>query len=69
MTGVIAHVLRHSFASMAGDLDYGDATIGILIGHSTHTVTGRYVHRLDKNLIAAADEVAMSIELAMAAGD
>jgi integrase len=52
------HVLRHSFASLAGDLGYSEPTIAALVGHKGHTVTSRYVHAADAVLLAAADVVA-----------
>lgn len=55
---VTPHVLRHSFASMAGDLGYSEATIATLIGHKDRTVTSRYIHAADAVLLAAADKVA-----------
>jgi integrase len=55
---VTPHVLRHSFASLAGDLGYSDPTIGALIGHKGHTMTSRYVHSADAVLLAAADAIA-----------
>ena len=55
---VTPHVLRHSFASLAGDLGYSEPTIGALIGHQGHTITSRYVHSADAVLLAAADAVA-----------
>ncbi|CAO4184733.1 Site-specific recombinase, phage integrase family [Methylorubrum populi] len=64
---VTAHTLRHSFASVAGDLGYSDSTIGALLGHAGSTVTSRYVHHLDAVLIAAADRVAAWIDGALAA--
>jgi integrase len=30
---ITPHVLRHSFASLAGDLGYSEGTIATLIGH------------------------------------
>ena len=54
--------LRHSFASVAGDLGYAEATIGALLGHVAGTVTGRYTHVLDAVLIAAADHVATTVQ-------
>lgn len=60
-----AHVLRHTFASVGGDLGLAEATIGALIGHAGHSITGRYIHRLDSVLLAAAnligDEVARQL--------
>jgi integrase len=44
LAGVTLHTLRHSFASVAGDLGYAEATIGALLGHTSCTVTGRYTH-------------------------
>ncbi len=55
---VTPHVLRHSFASLAGDLGYSEPTIAALIGHKGHTITSRYVHAADVVLLAAADAVA-----------
>jgi integrase len=55
---VTPHVLRHSFASLAGDLGYSEPTIAALIGHKAHTITSRYVHAADAVLLAAADTVA-----------
>lgn len=51
------HVLRHSFASLAGDLGYSEPTIAALVGHKGQTVTSRYVHAADAVLLAAADTV------------
>jgi integrase len=55
---VTPHVLRHSFASLTGDLGYSEPTIAALIGHKGHSITSRYVHSADKVLLAAADDVA-----------
>jgi integrase len=55
---VTPHVLRHSFASLAGDLGYSEPTIAALVGHKSHTITSRYVHTADAVLLAAADTVA-----------
>jgi integrase len=55
---VTPHVLRHSFASLAGDLGFSEPTIAALIGHKGRTVTSRYVHSADAVLLAAADAVA-----------
>lgn len=57
-SGVSPHTLRHSFASLAGDLGYSDPTIAALIGHKGRTITSRYVHAADAVLLAAADAVA-----------
>jgi site-specific recombinase XerD len=55
---ITPHVLRHSFASLAGDLGYSEATIATLIGHKGHSITSRYVHTADAVLLAAVDAVA-----------
>jgi integrase len=55
---VTPHVLRHSFASIAGDLGYSEPTIAALVGHKGHSITSRYVHSADAVLLAAADAVA-----------
>jgi integrase len=55
---VTPHTLRHSFASLAGDLAYSEPTIAALIGHKGRTMTSRYIHGADAVLLAAADAVA-----------
>jgi integrase len=55
---VTPHTLRHSFASLAGDLGYSEPTIAALVGHTGRSVTSRYVHAADAVLLAAADAVA-----------
>ena len=60
LEGVTPHVLRHTFASVAGDLGFSEFTIANLLGHSARGITQGYVH-LDKALILAADRVAAEI--------
>ena len=55
---VTPHTLRHSFASLAGDLGYSEMTIAALVGHQGRSITSRYVHSADAVLLAAADAVA-----------
>jgi integrase len=55
---VSPHVLRHSFASTAANLNYSDSTIAALLGHKGRSVTSRYSHHADPVLLAAADAVA-----------
>jgi integrase len=55
---VTPHVMRHSYASLAGDLGFSEPTIAALVGHKGHTITSRYVHSADAVLLAAADAVA-----------
>ena len=57
---VTPHTLRHTFASVAGDLDFSELTIAGLLGHSVRSVTQGYVH-LDKALVVAADQIAAAI--------
>ena len=52
---VTPHVLRHTFASVAGDLGFSELTIAGLLGHSARGVTQGYVH-LDTALVVAADQ-------------
>lgn len=58
--GVTPHALRHTFASMAGELGYSELTICALLGHASRGVTQRYVH-IDKATKLAADEVSAAI--------
>jgi integrase len=62
---VTPHVLRHSFASLANDLGYTEATVGMLIGHNGHSTTRRYIHKSDPVLLAAADVIADKISSLM----
>ncbi|AWC20857.1 Prophage CP4-57 integrase [Aminobacter sp. MSH1] len=55
---ITPHVLRHSFASIANDLGFTEATVAALLGHSRGTVTSRYIHTIDTALIMAADTIA-----------
>ena len=50
------HVLRHTFASVAGDLGFSELTIAGLLGHSARGVTQGYVH-VDTALVVPADRV------------
>jgi integrase len=66
LEGITPHVLRHTFASVAGDLGFSELTIAGLLGHSAHGVTQGYIH-LDAALVVAADRV--SAEIARLLGD
>jgi integrase len=55
---VTPHTLRHSLASLAGDIGYSEPTIAALVGHKGYSITSRYVHAADAVLLAAADAVA-----------
>lgn len=54
---VTPHVLRHTFASVAGGLGYSELTIAALLGHASRGITQRYIH-IDEPLRAAATSVA-----------
>lgn len=63
---ITPHVIRHSFASEAGDLRYSDLTIAALLGHAKGSITSRYVHAADAVLLAAVDAVASRVIAKMA---
>jgi integrase len=65
LSDVTPHTLRHSFASVAGDLGFSESTIAALLGHAKGSVTSRYVHHLDSVLIGAADKVSSAIRASM----
>jgi len=61
-----AQTLRRTFASVAADEGYSDATVGELLGHARRGVTSRhYIRRPDAALVAAADTVSARIAAAM----
>jgi hypothetical protein len=61
-----SHDLRRTYASVAANAGYGDATIAELLGHARRGVTERhYVRRSDPVLLAAADKVAAEIAAAL----
>ena len=59
---ITPHTLRHTFASVAGDLGFSELTIAALLGHAARGVTQRYVH-IDEALRVAADKVSDAIEV------
>ena len=61
LNSVTPHVLRHTFASIAAELDFSELTIAGLLGHVSRGVTQRYIH-LDKALVLAANRVAAEVE-------
>lgn len=61
--GVTAHVFRHSFATVAHELNYSELTIAGLLGHSLGSVTARYAHHVDHALADAASRVSDEILL------
>ena len=44
LADITPHTLRHTFASLAGDLGFSELTIAALLGHSARGVTQRYIH-------------------------
>ncbi len=60
LEGVTPHTLRHTFASVAGDLGFSELTIAALLGHAARGVTQRYIH-IDQALKMTADRVAREI--------
>lgn len=62
LDNVVLHTLRHSFATVANELGFTEATIAAMLGHRVHSVTGRYTHHLDATLVAAADKVSERIK-------
>lgn len=58
--GVTPHTLRHTFASVAGDLGFSELTIKALLGHAARGITQRYVH-VDEAVRLAADRVSTQI--------
>jgi integrase len=60
LEGITPHTLRHTFASVAGDLGFSELTIAALLGHSARGVTQRYIH-IDEALRLAADKIAGEI--------
>lgn len=65
LADITPHVLRHSFASLANDLGFTEATVGAMLGHSSGSVTSRYVHVVDTALVLAADTVSGFIHALM----
>jgi integrase len=60
LEGITPHTLRHTFASVAGDLGFSELTIAALLGHAARGVTQRYIH-IDEALRMTADRVAGEI--------
>jgi integrase len=58
-------VLRHSFASVADDLEFSELTIAALLGHKKASVTAKYAHKADAMLLQAADVVSDRIAALM----
>jgi integrase len=67
LADVTPHTLRHTFASVAGDLGFSELTIAALLGHAARGVTQRYVH-IDEALRLAADKIAGEIAAILEGG-
>jgi hypothetical protein len=50
---------------VADELGYTEATVAAMLGQKSESVTRRYIHHLDRVLIAAADRVSAHIFAAM----
>jgi integrase len=57
---ITPHTLRHTFASIAGELGFSELTIAALLGHAARGVTQRYIH-IDEALIMTSDKIAGEI--------
>jgi hypothetical protein len=57
---VTPHTLRHTFASIAGELGFSELTIAALLGHAARGVTQRYIH-IDEALMMTSDKIAEEI--------
>jgi integrase len=66
---VTPHTGRHSLCSLANDLGYTEATIGMIVGHKKGGMTRRYIHKADPVLLAACDAIAARIVELMTGAD
>jgi integrase len=58
-----SHTLRHTFASIASELGYSDATIAGLLGHQEgRSVTSRYVASSRQVAVSCVDVVAAKVD-------
>ena len=60
LEAVTAHVLRHTFGSVAGDLGFSELTIKGMLGHGKRGVTQGYIH-IDEGLRLAIECTANKI--------
>ncbi len=67
LSGVTLHTLRHTFASIGGELGFSELTLAGLLGHSARGVTQRYIH-LDEALVVAADRISERIAMLIETG-
>jgi integrase len=64
---VSLHTLRHTFASIGGELGFTELTLAGLLGHAARGVTQRYVH-IDEALVVAADRISERIQSLLESG-
>lgn len=57
---VSPHILRHTFASVAGEMGFSELTIKALLGHGARGATQNYVH-IDEALRLAVEKVSSKI--------
>lgn len=57
---VTPHILRHTFASVAGEIGFSELTIKALLGHGARGATQNYVH-IDEALKLAVERVSGKI--------
>jgi integrase len=67
LSDITIHTLRHTFASIGGELGFSELTLAGLLGHASRGVTQRYIH-LDEALIVAADRISERIALLLDMG-
>lgn len=60
LSKISLHTLRHTFASIGGELGFSELTLAGLLGHASRGVTQRYIH-LDEALVVAADRISERI--------
>lgn len=65
---VSLHTLRHSFASVALELEFSELTIAGVLGHGAGSVTARYAHHVDRALDSAADRISSVISMRLDGG-
>lgn len=64
---VSLHTLRHTFASVAGDLGFSELTIRAMLGHGVSSVTQGYVH-IDEALRIAVNKTSEEIRRRLGEG-
>ncbi|MBA4306857.1 MAG: integrase [Sphingopyxis sp.] len=65
--GATLHTLRHTFASIAGELGFSELTIRAMLGHASQNVTQDYIH-IDEALKLAVRHTSDEIACRLAVG-